>query len=237
VTKSSKQGLNLDRVVLLGRTLEEYARFFALDLPTLRNRKILDVAGGVSSFTAEARARGLDATAFDRIYSSAADAIQARCEHDLAEVAASIGDKSVYRWDFYKSAEGMRTFRARAYQTFLSDFENNPHHYVAGALPKTPFADRQFDLTLVSYLLFVYEDQLTYDFHKQSLRELMRITRGEIRIYPTVTFEAEPSSFLARIRNESEFASWQFKDVPTTFEFLRNSNSYLKISRQPQPAH
>ena len=41
-----KQGLVLDKVVLLGRTLDEYRRYFALDLDALRGRRILDVASG-----------------------------------------------------------------------------------------------------------------------------------------------------------------------------------------------
>lgn len=230
--QKQKQGLDLNRVVLLGRTLEEYVHFFGLNLPSLHGKAILDVASGVSSFTAEANAQGLNATAFDRIYFFPPDEIQAHCEHDLIEVTRNIADKKVYRWDFYKSAEGMRAYRARAYQTFLADFRANASRYIAGHLPSMPFADRQFQLTLASYLLFVYEDQLSYEFHRDTLRELLRITSGEIRIYPTVTFEAEPSKYLARIRQEPEFANVRFELVPTDFEFLRRSNNYLRVTRE-----
>lgn len=229
---AAREGLALDRVVLLGRTFEEYVRFFALDPTSLKNKKILDVASGVSSFTAEACAAGLNATAFDRIYTMNADEIQRRCEHDLEEVTESIGKTKAYCWDFYGSPQGMRVFRDRAYKTFLTDFRARPRHYVAGELPKTRFSDGQFDLTLVSYLLFVYEDQLDYEFHKNSIRELMRITAGEIRIYPTVSFEARRSRYLDQIVRESEFATWKFKEVATDFEFLWRSNSYLSISRR-----
>ena len=225
-----KRGLDLNRVVLLGRTLEEYRRFFGLDPSQWRSKKILDVAAGVSSFTAEANGMGLDVTAFDRIYTVPADEIRARCEHDLEEVAREIGNKAVYKWDFYKTPEGMRTFRARAYHTFLSDFGAHPSSYVAGELPHTPFTNQQFNLTLVSYLLFVYEDQLSYEFHVETLRELMRITSAEIRIYPIVTFEAEPSEYLLRVRSEDAFRGWQFELIPTDFEFLRGSNCYLRIA-------
>ena len=44
--RDMKQGLVLDKVVLLGRTLDEYARYFALDLEGLRGRAVLDVASG-----------------------------------------------------------------------------------------------------------------------------------------------------------------------------------------------
>jgi hypothetical protein len=49
-----KQGLQLDRIVLLGRTFEEYRRYFLLEPGDLIGKRVLDVAGGVSSFCAEA---------------------------------------------------------------------------------------------------------------------------------------------------------------------------------------
>jgi hypothetical protein len=228
---AGKQGLDLNRVVLLGRTLDEYRRAFGLNLETWRGKAILDVAAGVSSFTGETRALGYNTTAFDCIYSGSATEFRPRCEHDLEEVTREIGKKPVYKWEFHKSPAGMRSYRERAYQTFLTDFAEHPERYLAGELPKTPFANRQFNLTLVSYLIFVYEDQLSYDFHKETLRELLRITSDEIRVYPIVTFEAQPSDCLRRIQKEIEFGNCNFEIVPTDFEFLRGSNCYLKITR------
>jgi hypothetical protein len=46
----SRRGLQLDRIVLLGRTFEEYRRYFLLELDDLVGKRVLDVAGGVSSF-------------------------------------------------------------------------------------------------------------------------------------------------------------------------------------------
>ena len=59
----------------------------------------------------------------------------------------------------------MREFCERAYSIFASDYKNHPERYVAGELPSLPFADSSFDLTLVSYFLFAYQDRLTYQFH------------------------------------------------------------------------
>jgi hypothetical protein len=47
---------------------------------------------------------------------------------------------------------------------------------VAGELPRLPFADGEFDLTLVSYLLFGYQDRFDYEFHRESILEIMRVT-------------------------------------------------------------
>src|SRR5256885_464343 len=186
-----KQGLVLDRVVLLGRSLEEYRRFFALEVEKLRGKAILDVAAGVSSFCAEANRLGLNVTALDSIYDLSGEEIRRRCEPDLDQVTQAIGNLKTYRWDFYQSPELLRRFRERAYRTFLDDYwTGQGTRYVSGRLPNLRFRDNQFDLTLVSYLLFVYEDQFDYEFHKRSLLEIMRVTRSEARLYPIVTFEA-----------------------------------------------
>ncbi|HEU0040444.1 MAG TPA: hypothetical protein VFR76_14340 [Verrucomicrobiae bacterium] len=228
-----KQGLILDKVVLLGRTLDEYRRYFALDLPSLRGKAILDVAAGVSSFCVEGRAVGLNVTAFDAIYELPAEEIQRRCELDLDHVTAAIGDLKTYRWDFYQSPENLRRFRERAFRAFLDDYRGQrKESYVPGRLPRLPFRDEQFDLTLVSYLLFVYEDQLSYEFHKQSVLEMMRVTRGEARLYPLVTFEATRSTYLDRLREDRELRHLGFQEVQTGFEFLINSNNYLRVFRR-----
>lgn len=228
-----KPGLELSKVVLLGRTFEEYRRYFGLDEATLRGKNILDVASGVSSFCAEANAKGISATAMDPIYEHSPEEIRERCEPDLEFVTSEIGKVKAYKWDFYKTPEGMRAFRERAYKTFLPDFAKaKGERYIFGRLLRTPFRDEQFDLTLVSYFLFVYEEQFDYEFHRQSVAEILRVTAGEARIYPLVNFKAERSLFLDRIKNEPAFGEWKFEEVKTDFEFLRNSNSFLRISKK-----
>lgn len=225
-----KSSLELSKVVLLGRTFDEYARYFGLEEARLRGKKVLDIASGVSSFCAEANARVINVTAFDPIYEMSWEEIQQRCEPDLEFVAKEIGKVKAYKWEFYKSPEGMREYRERAYKTFLADYKKwRGSRYIAGKLPKIPFPDGQFDLTLASYLLFVYEEQFDYEFHRQSLREIMRVTSGEARIYPLVNFKAERCGFVDRIKNDSTFSDFHFEEVKTDFEFLANSNWYLRI--------
>ncbi len=228
-----RQGMVLDKVVLLGRTLEEYQRFFALDLEALRGKEVLDVASGVSSFTAEANRAGLKATASDPIYTLPADTIRQRCEPDLDRVIDAVRGLKTYQWEFYRSPEILRTFRERAYRAFLADFvEHGARRYIPASLPVLPFADEQFDLTLVSYLLLVYEDHLDYEFHKRSLLEIMRVTRGEARIYPTVTFETVPCTYLDRMTHDPDLVNIGFEMVETDFEFLVGSDRYLRIFRR-----
>ena len=224
-----KRGLQLDRIVLLGRTFEEYRRYFLLEPNQLIGKRVLDVAGGVRSFCAEANELGINVTSFDPIYSLPPEKIMERSEPDLESVYRAIGSVPTYRWGYYKNPEYMRELRKRSSSIFLSDYNTHPESYVAGELPRLSFADGEFDLTLVSYFLFAYEDRLGFEFHRDSILEIMRVTRGEARIYPTVTFEAQPSEFIPMLRADPALQSFAFTEIKTDFEFLVSSNSFLRV--------
>jgi hypothetical protein len=227
----TKRGLQLDRVVLLGRRFDEYRRYFLLEPAELTGKAVLDVAGGVSSFCAEANARGIRVTSFDPIYSLTPEKIRERCEPDLESVYRAIGKVPTYRWSYYKNPEHMRELRNRASAIFFLDYKAHPERYVSGALPGLPFADGSFDLTLVSYFLFAYQHRFSYELHRDSILEIMRVTRGEARIYPTVTFEAQPSKYLPLLESDPALKGFDLAEVKTDFEFLVNSNSFLRIRR------
>ena len=162
----------------------------------------------------------------DRFYREGRAA--ARLNH--SNIVQAIDGLKVYRWVFYKSPEVLRGFREESYRRFLADYDSGRgKRYVFGRLPTLPFAEDRFQLALVSYLLFVYEDQLSYEFHKQSIREIMRVTSGEARIYPLVTFEAKRSQYLDPLRDDPDLRHLRFALVPTDFEFLANSNTYMSI--------
>lgn len=228
-----KQGLVLDDVVLVGRMLDEYRRFFGLDLDALRGKAVLDVASGVSSFCAEANELGIQAIVCDAIYELEEPVIRSKCAGDLENVARAMAGLPTYRWETFGSVEAMRDLREQAYLKFLADYPaHRGTHYMAGRLPHLPFEDASFDLTLCSYLLFVYEEHFSYDFHKRSVNEIMRLTIGEARFYPTVNYECGRSSHLTRMLEDEDMRHLNFEIVPTDFEFLRNSNNYLRVTRR-----
>ncbi len=57
----------------------------------LNEKTVLDVAGGVSSFCAEANNLGIRVTAFDPIYSLPREKIRERSDPDLESVLAKSG--------------------------------------------------------------------------------------------------------------------------------------------------
>lgn len=78
---------------------------------------------------------------------------------------------------------GLSEYRKIVHEMFIRDYRKDPDGYVAGELPALLFDDGEFDLVLSSNLLFLYEDRLSYMFHVESIREMLRVG-GEVRIFP-----------------------------------------------------
>jgi len=50
-------------------------------------------------------------------------------------------------------------------------------------------------------------------------------------IHPTVTFEAQPSEYIPMLKSDPALKPFEFKEIETDFEFLVNSDSYLRVTR------
>ena len=83
---------------------------------------------------------------------------------------------------------------------FGTDFAPDDARYVAAALPWLPFPDDRFALTLSGFLLFVYPELFGPDDLLAALRELTRVTRGEVRVYPVMSSAGEPYAELPALR-------------------------------------
>ena len=121
--------------------------------------------------------------------------------------------------------------RERASVIFFSDFKIHPQRYVAGTLPRSPFADGEFDLTLVSYLLFAYQDRFDYEFHRESVLEIIVCDTSAKRAFTRRDFEAQSSEYIPMLQSDPALQAFEFAEIETDFEFLVNSNSYLRVTR------
>lgn len=228
--RQAKQ-LNLKNVVLLGRTFEEYRKMFSLNKNLLKNESILDVASGVSSFCAEANAKGYNITASDRIYACTPSEIEQKCRQDLDMVLKQLPDiADLYVWDFFKEVQALRNQREKAYKLFIEDFKGyGIKNYVPVEYPSTNFPDNQFSISLSSGFLFLYDDLLDYDFHRKTILERMRITTKEIRIWPIVNMKGNKSSLVEPLINDNDLNRFQIFIEKVDYEFLRNSNEMMVI--------
>ena len=228
-----KEGLELEDVVLLGRTFGEYAEYFSLRDFDLSRERLLDMASGVSSFCAEASRKGYEVVAADPVYGLPAHLIARKCEADLEKVVAQLpGVAHNYDWTFYRDIGHLKSYRERAAGLFLRHYGRRPDTYVDASLPETPFRDGEFTVGLVSYFLFLYDDRLDYEFHRRSVLELSRVTRDETRIYPLTNLRARRSPFVSRLVEDESCAGLEFEIRKIGFTFLKNSDELMIIRRR-----
>ena len=240
--------LDLPAVAFFGRSLAEYTQFFDLDVPALRGRDVLDVAGGPSSFAAEACARRINAVAVDPLYGRASADLAARVTADYRRMFAQIRSKpSLFRLNGSGrptrgdglAAPGFPSFgtaeadRRGAAGRFLADYETNYLYgrYVGGTLPRLPFFDGTFDLVLCAHLLFTYAARFDFDWHVAACRELVRVSAGEVRIHPLCGTDGRPYSGLARLRKELRVSGIKSEVVAVDYEFFVGSTSMLVLRR------
>ena len=231
------QEIDLPSVSFFGRSLTEYAQFFALDVPGLRGRDVLDVAAGPSSFTAEACARKINAVAVDPRYGGPITALTSQVELDYADMIAQIRAKPrLFRLRTFDSFDAAELDRRTAAQRFLADYETHFIHnrYVTGSLPRLPFFDGTFDLVLCAHLLFTYAKRFDFDWHLAACRELVRVAAAEVRIHPVCTADGRPHSGLARLRRELKASGIVSEVRAVDYEFFAGATSML-VLRKGQP--
>lgn len=198
----SRERFTLRQVAFFGRTMAEYLEMLALDSDNLRGLSILDVASGPGSFVAESLAAGLDVTGCDPLYDGdpAAITLQGKADIDACREQIRRSPGSLVYGDidaFYRA-------KYAALDRFSVDYRHrrSEGRYLAGALPSLPFSDRSFDLVVTANFLMVYApladggmhdgDEFGLDFHLQSVAELARVTRSELRIPGMHTWTQPP---------------------------------------------
>ena len=110
-----------------------------------------------------------------------------------------------YRWDFFAGPDELAHERRSTRNAFARHYPARGR-YVAAALPRLPFADNSFSLAVVSHLLFVFADRLDRAFHLAAIVELVRVTRGEVRVFPLIDPETIRYPALDQLRKELDAA-------------------------------
>lgn len=189
----AREGIRFERPVLFGRSLAESLRMYDLAPGALAGRRVLDCPGGPGSLAAELAAAGVEIVACDPAYAMDDPTLAAGCRADLERTMAAIREEpGHFAYDF----ASYEAERRAALDRFLADLGPGraAGRYVVAGLPSLPFPDRSFDLVLSGHLLFTYAPADTgglsahadFDlaFHAASLRELVRVARHEVRVFP-----------------------------------------------------
>jgi len=192
---------------------------------------VLDCCAGGASFTAEAAERGVDAVAVDPAYDLPPAELVDTVRRSLPATAGIVDEHAAnFVWTWYGDPGRKDELRIQAADRFLQDVAVAPERYVAGSLPELPFEDGRFDLVLCSHLLFTWADKYDRDWHLAALRELIRVSRSEVRIFPLVHQGAgEPVEYLPDLLEalRPEVSS-EIRKVP--YEFQAGADRMLVLT-------
>ena len=148
-----------------------------------------------------------------------------------------------YAWNMYSTIEDLRKSRASSLKEFISDYAvkdevDNPSkkykRYVKAVLPNLPFSDKSFDLVLSSNFLFYYHNMFDYDFHHDSILEMLRVTSKELRIYPIQKPDAKIPEYFETLMesiNSHMKKKISFRIEKVKYEFRNGVNKMLVIKR------
>ena len=217
-------------IIVTARPFDEYVAMFNLSDDDLRAGPVLDCPAGASGFAAGARALGADVTAVDPEYVVPHDELVRRARIDTAFGNNYVREtQDTYAWGFFRDADDHLARRMAALDAFDADRRAHPDRYVTGSLPDLPFADGAFRLAVSSHLLFVYPDHFTYDDHLRCVREFMRVTTHEVRIFPLVDTTTAPWPHLARLTDELGADGVRCEVFRVAYEFIREGDEMLVL--------
>jgi len=225
--------LELERIIFIGRTYEEYLMMFALSEEELIGKKLLDCPAGACSFPAVGNLSGLDITACDIAYYHSVEDLRNKGLQDIEHAMEHMEKvKSNYKWEYFKDIEGLKNHRFRALQDCTNDMRTSSERYIPVTLPFLPFENGEFDIILSAHFLFMYGDRLDFRFHIETLKELLRISKEEIRIFPLVDLEGKRYKHLDKILRYLVDSGCKVEEIKVPYEFQINANSMLKIKKK-----
>ncbi|WP_341529761.1 SAM-dependent methyltransferase [Nostoc sp. UHCC 0302] len=224
----------LDKVVPFGRSMDEYVKLFNLTDADL-NKKIIGIGDGPASFNAEMTRQGKSVVSVDPLYQFSSEEILQRfnevVDNIINQVKATQND---WVWSYHKSPDDLRHNRVKVIQEFIVDYENGKqeNRYVVGELPKLEYKNQEFEIALCSHLLFLYSDHLDYDFHLDSVGEMLRIAQ-EVRIFPLLTLMWQPSQHLDEIVKHYTSKGYKIDIEKVDYQLQPGGDRMMKISKEP----
>lgn len=226
--------IRLEKVVPVGRTLDEYIKIFNLTDEDLK-KSILGIGDGPASFNAEGSRLGYRITSVDPIYELSTDQIRQRFEAVVGGIIEQVRNTPAdWVWTYHKSPEDLRNNRERALSLFCDDYDQGKQEgrYQLGELPRLRYLDHQYELGLCSHLLFLYSDHLDEEFHVESILEVLRVCR-EVRIFPLLTLMLDPSPHLQKVLERLTKEGYLWTIQGSLYELQRGGNQFLKITQDP----
>lgn len=171
----------------------------------LSSWSFLDCAAGASSFVSEARRADAEAMALDPMYALPVEQIVDRGARGLFATNTNVRRESErYNWcaETFPNADAHLLERSQALGRFIADIASPGSHerYLAGSLEAIPLEDGAVDYVMCSHFLFLHAAHFNEDFHIRCVREMIRVSRRKVLIFPLVGFEATADRHLAAVQ-------------------------------------
>ncbi len=229
--------MQLSSIVPWGRSLAEYKAMFDLSITDLE-RRILGCGDGPASFNAELTAQGGDVVSVDPIYQFSGAEIHSRIQRVYPGVVAELArNAEQYHWSSFRDPGHVGSVRMSAMNRFLSDYDAglDAGRYIEASLPELPLFDNEFELAVVSHLLFLYSDQIDAIQHLNSIKELCRVA-GEVRIFPLLDLKGKLSAHLNPVVAELKQQGYQVERLRVPYHFQKGAEEMLRVLAKPQGA-
>jgi len=223
--------MKLKDIVPWGRNLKEYKQMFLLNDEDLSS-KILGCGDGPSSFNKELTDLNGDITSIDPIYQFSKEKIQKRIKETSSIVSKQLKEnRDDFIWRDFKSVDELVDVRLEAMGKFLDDYESGKRdgRYIHEELPELPFDDSSFDLVLSSHFLFLYSEHFDLQFHIDSILQMCKIAKNEVRIFPILDLKNSRSKHLKPIIDLLKERGFKVDIVKSEYEFQKGAYEMLRI--------
>ena len=221
-----------ESIVPWGRSYDEYVKMFDLTNDDL-NKYILGCGDGPASFNSIHTSKMKKCISIDPIYQFTKIQIENKIRDTFNNVIGQTSDNiDKFNWNKIKNVDELLRIRMNAMNVFLNDYENGlkENRYIYAELPKLPFDDNEFDLVISAHFLFFYSDNLSLEFHKNSIKEMLRVA-NEVRIFPIVDVNSNISTHYKEINSWLTTKGISSCLEKVNYEFQKGGNTMLKIWR------
>lgn len=219
-----------EEIIPWGRSFKEYCRMFNLEIEALPD-SILDCGAGPSNFCSVANSRGSRVVAVDPLYRFPPDEIEKRFQQVVPNILNMMKENAdQFLFDRFETPEDVIKGRQNSMERFLDDYAERDaeERYRASSVEDLEFDDGEFRLALSSHFLFLYDRQLSTDFHEQVIREVLRVAE-ELRIFPLRNFRAEISSHVQPVAETLTTEGYEIEVHEVDYEFQKGANQMLLI--------
>jgi len=214
-----------------GFSFDEYQRMFDLKDEDFE-KAILDIGGGPASFNEKMHAKGYKVISVDPLYALPEKELQVKVKEVLNESLTYLTDHSGdLVWKTFPSLKDLGMERDSSTQVFLGDFTHgqSEDRYISKTSPEPvlPFDNAQFGLALCPDGIFNSEGA-TPDLALTKLKELARVAQ-EVRIYPLVDENGEPSPFLGPVMLALQSQGYGVEVRIVPYEVQKGANAMMRV--------